>query len=53
MTKRKWLIVVYPYNGRPVHSYLVKCIHQPHRTDLRVLEKYLDGHVELKNLSAV
>lgn len=47
-----WLIIVYSYNGQPVRSYRVSCSSKPYHQDIRTLERYFKGHIELKNLSA-
>lgn len=48
----QWLIIVYSYSGQPVRSYRVRCRFRPTHLDISTLERYFNGYIDLKNLSA-
>lgn len=51
MKQIRYLIIVYPYNGRPVYSKVVKCYNAPTEMDIRKLEEHFKGKVEVENLT--
>lgn len=43
--RRTYLIIVYPYNGKPVWSQRVACFNEPTWEDISRLERYFNGKV--------